>query len=172
MAKDPRENGLTERKTESWAYWGCLAALAVALGAFRYLPTLSRIQSYGLVSPLGSAQSVGDAAGEYRRMRRGAYDASTHVALAFLAEVAVASAIVGRCVWNPLSGYFGYEISLGAVTLAGVVVALLIFWNRWLCIEAFSSRFCSRVSPLSVLYVPIVALVYANVRGIMKLFGR
>ena len=40
------------------------------------------------------------------------------------------------------------------------------------CTEAYASQYCSGVANLSLLYVPLVALVYANVRGVRKLSGR
>ena len=54
--------------------------------------------------------------------------------------------------------------------LAGIAGAYLVFRDRWKVNEALSSRFCSGVANLSMLYVPIVSFVYANVRGVKKLF--
>lgn len=56
--------------------------------------------------------------------------------------------------------------------LAGAGIALLVFWNRWKCIEAFSSQATCGITNISVLYVPIVALMYANWRGVKKVFDR
>ena len=44
--------------------------------------------------------------------------------------------------------------------------------SRWRVNEAFSSRFCAGLMNLSPMYVPLISLVYANVRGIQKLFGK
>jgi hypothetical protein len=64
-------------------------------------------------------------------------------------------------------------LALGGTGLcAGIALAYFVFRDRWKCIEAFSSRFCSGLMNLSLLYVPWVALVYANVRGIQKLSGK
>jgi hypothetical protein len=118
----------------------------------------------------------GDRAGEYVRMERGRFDAWIHVVIAFLME----SALIGL---GPALGLI-YLLSSTAIgptnapvvggvvgALGGGVVAWLVFRDRWRCIEAFSSRFCSGVANLSLLYVPIVALVYANVRALAKRRG-
>jgi hypothetical protein len=47
-----------------------------------------------------------------------------------------------------------------------------VFRNRWRCTEAFASRFCSGLANLSMMYVPMIALVYANARGLAKLRAR
>jgi hypothetical protein len=60
-------------------------------------------------------------------------------------------------------------ISAGVVGLVG---AWGTFRDRWRVNEAFASRFCSGLANLSMLYVPIVAWVYANIRAIKKLRGR
>jgi uncharacterized membrane protein len=53
-----------------------------------------------------------------------------------------------------------------------LILSLVVFWNRWRVTEAFSSRFCSGSAMLSVFYVPIIALIYANYRGIKKFWGK
>jgi hypothetical protein len=118
----------------------------------------------------------GDRAGEYIRMERGRFDAWIHVVIAYLME----SALIG------LAPALGLIYLLSAVSVApstasaigglvgalgGGALAWLVFRDRWRCIEAYSSRFCSGVANLSVLYVPIVALIYANLRGLAKRRG-
>jgi hypothetical protein len=61
---------------------------------------------------------------------------------------------------------------LVAMLATGPVAAYFTFRKRWRVIEAFSSRFCIGLMNLSILYVPVVAFIYANVRGVQKLTGR
>lgn len=127
------------------------------------------------------AQSAyGDRAGEHLRMKRGRFRATVYVFFAFLLEIALVGGIFALS-----AGIVGAVANLdddvtGMITLAaggsgavgGGVLAYFVFRDRWKCIEAFSSRFCSGLMNLSIMYVPIVAFVYANVRGIQKLQGR
>jgi hypothetical protein len=61
---------------------------------------------------------------------------------------------------------------LGVATFVAVATTLWVYADRWSCIEAFSSRSCSGVANLSFFYVPVIAFVYANYRGLKKLRGR
>ena len=110
---------------------------------------------------------VGDSAGEYRSIRRGKFTAWSYVVIAFLLE----SLLVGGVVEETRSA-MGKQTSDLLFIVAGILGALPVFWNRWRCIEAFSSRFCAGVMNLSLFYVPFVAFGYANYRGFMKLRGR
>lgn len=119
----------------------------------------------------------GDSAGEYLRMSRGRYNAWPHVVLAFLYQMVVIGGIVGGLLFAGLTLVAGESdvvamIGLGAALVVGVAGAWLSFRDRWKCIEAFSSRFCIGLLNLSILYVPVVAFVYANVRAVQKLGGR
>lgn len=122
----------------------------------------------------------GDAAGEHMNMKRGRYRATIYVVFAFLMEIGIVTAIFAA-----IGGIIGAAGNLddqvaGLITMAlagtglcgGIALAYFVFRDRWKCIEAFSSRFCSGLMNLSLLYVPWVALVYANVRGIQKLSGK
>ncbi len=126
---------------------------------------------------VGAAPSTfGDAALEHLHMKRGRYNAWAYVVIAFLGETmllgSLPSALLGRA-----AGAFGASrdatemITIGALLL-GLPLAYLVFRDRWRCIEAFSSRFCVGLMNISMLFVPIVALVYANVRGAQKLAHR
>ena len=111
--------------------------------------------------------AFGDAAGEHLMMIHGRYSAWMHVVLAFLLEAALLGA-------GPMLGlfYLVHEPGIAVGYCLGAVLAWLVFRDRWRCIEAFSSRWCSGLANLSVFYVPAVALIYANVRGIQKWSGR
>lgn len=110
---------------------------------------------------------VGDAAGEHLGIWHGKYSAWTHVVLAFILECLVLGALP-MTLLSPLLGTAGTAIGLGI----GALGAILVFHDRWRCIEAFASKFCSGLMNLSMLYVPFVAFAYANVRGIAKITRR
>jgi len=125
-----------------------------------------------LAAASGPAAGIGDSGNEFRRMKRGKYGAGFYVHAAFFVEL----------VWLALMAAFALAASIradatsytvlgSAVGLAGVVT-LWIYADRWSCIEAFSSRFCSGLANFSIFYVPVVAFVYANYRGLKKLQGR
>lgn len=116
----------------------------------------------------GASILPGDAGGEYQTMDRGRYSASVYVGIAFLFECFLLGAIPMIALHAAIPGPGAYVVGLGL----GAILAYLVFRDRWRCIEAYSSRACSGVMNLSLLYVPIVALVYANVRGVAKLRGR
>jgi hypothetical protein len=114
----------------------------------------------------------GDAGFEHTRMKRGKYGGGLYVGLAFLLEIGLTGMLVMSFVKNIMQISTDDNAALFVVALAGTAIALLIFWNRRKCIEAFSSRFCSGAAQLSFMYVPVVALVYANYRGVKKLVDR
>ncbi len=115
----------------------------------------------------------GDRAGEYMQMERGRYDAWIYVVIAFLMQVAAVGGITGGIAsLIPSDRDTSHLVLLIVGGLTGGAAAWFTFRDRWRCIEAFSSQFCSGVANLSLLYVPLVAFVYANVRGLRKLSGR
>ncbi len=124
---------------------------------------------------------IGDREGEHLRMERGRYDAWAYTVIAFVAQIAFLGAtagwLVGKTVaWlvagvadDPQTARTALLVTAGIIGLVGAWGA---FRDRWRVNEAFASRFCSGLANLSMLYVPIVAFVYANVRAIGKLRGR
>ena len=110
----------------------------------------------------------GDRAGEHLAMRRGRYRAWSHVVVAYLLESVLLGIPVVRL------SYALYPFASDDMTpawiglLAGAVLAWFVFRDRWRCIEAYASRFCSGLVRLSALYVPLIALIYANMRGLAK----
>ncbi len=123
---------------------------------------------------------VGDRAGEFLHMNRGRYSAWAYVVIAFIFEVLFLGGTIGLLIGagvgkliqgvsdHPHTMEYGIAITCGIVGIAG---AIFVFRDRWKVNEALSSRFCSGLANLSMLYVPIISFVYANVRGIKKLFG-
>jgi hypothetical protein len=119
----------------------------------------------------------GDAAGEYIGMDRGRYDAWIYVGIAFLGQLGLLGLLPAMlAVYLASAAEAGPDVVTAAGFIAGGAAgaagAFFTFRDRWRCIEAFSSRFCSGVANLSLLYVPIIALIYANIRGVQKLVGR
>jgi hypothetical protein len=132
-------------------------------------------------APAAMAPSAyGDRAGEHLRMKRGRFRATVYVFFAFLMQMAIVAGIFAAsaglvAALANLSDDLTGALALGAAAagaIGGGVLAYFVFRDRWKCIEAFSSRFCSGLMNLSLLYVPVVALVYANVRGVQKLSGK
>lgn len=120
-------------------------------------------------------QAVGDSGGEHLDMPRGHYNAWLHVVLSVLFQLIFWAALVPYWIGlllgpsSLIAAPAGFRFAFAA---ASVALVALIYWDRWRCIEAFSSRFCSGASGISLIYVPAIAFIYANYRGIMKLFRR
>ena len=112
------------------------------------------------------SEPIGDRAGEHLLIDRGKYDAWIYVVLAFAMQALLIAAlpIIVFVQVLPL-GDLGYAIA-ATIGLAG---AWWCFHDRWRCIEAWSSKLCSGLANLTVLYLPFVAFVYANARVIGKL---
>ena len=142
-------------------------------GKVRFEPEVALPRQRRIPEPVEEVPTAGDSAGEHHTMERGRYNAFTYVAVAFAFEAVMFAAVpywVLGALLRPMTS--DWRISGGAALAIGVVLAWRVFSDRWRCIEAFSSRFCSGLANLSILYVPFVAFVYANVRGIMKLQRR
>src|SRR5262245_60266608 len=96
----------------------------------------------------------GDAAGEYQLMQRGRYSAWLYVGIAFVLEVGA----IGGAIFALDAALFTSETARAVGGLVGVAAGLAgawwIFRDRWRCIEAISSGFCSGLANLSIMYVP------------------
>ena len=119
----------------------------------------------------------GDRAGEYMQMERGRYDAWIYVVIAFIMQAGWIGGILGLVINAMFSSsatrtHDDIGVGLGIGFLVGGVAAWFTFRDRWRCIQAFSSRWCSGVANLSLLYVPIVAFIYANSRAVGKIRGK
>jgi hypothetical protein len=170
MADNPRDNALSPERANMLNLVVAVIAFLIAVTAYGMLPRKNRLAAG---SALQAAQAgVGDLGNEYLRMKRGKFHAWVHVHIAFLVQ----TALVAMLVAVGLAAAFhvdetSYTI-LGVATFVAIVVTLWVYVDRWSCIEAFSSRFCSGLANLSILYVPVVAFIYANYRGLKKLRGR
>ena len=118
--------------------------------------------------PRRQTNQVGDAAGEYREMERGKYHAWIHVGVAFVLQVAILSTslVSGLDAVLPRKD-LAFPIGLNL----GFWLSFLIYWNRWRCIEAYASEYCTGIFGVSLLGVPFITLLYANYRGFRKLRG-
>jgi hypothetical protein len=110
-------------------------------------------------------------------MKRGRFSAWPYVVLAFLGQIAMCGLIPALLIGLILNVAGVRDDVMGVLVLligggAGIGGAYLTYRDRWRCNEAFSSRFCSGLMNLSLLYVPAIAFVYGNVRGVQKLFGK
>jgi hypothetical protein len=103
---------------------------------------------------------------------RGKYNAWSHVEIAFFGQVALVATLI---VWL-LSLVPGLRMASDGTLSVAIVCAvwstLWVYADRWRCIEAHSSQFCSGIANLSIFYVPIVALLYANYRAFTRMQGR
>jgi hypothetical protein len=110
-------------------------------------------------------------------MKRGRYSAWVYVGFAFCFQMGLLGVVPGVLagvaadaigIIGSVAGIIGLCVGL----IVGGGGAYLTFRDRWRVNEAFSSRFCAGLMNLSLMYVPIISLIYANVRGIQKLFGK
>ncbi|WP_375768702.1 hypothetical protein NR798_44665 [Archangium gephyra] len=168
-------------------------AHVLALLAGRHLPPWKRVEDVesgrlrldakALPAGVSAAAQLelplyGDAAGEQLYMERGKYAARIYVFFAFLLQAWIASFVCTTLITLPLvtlmpgdpASRFPPLVLLSLI--GGGVLAWNTFRDRWKVIEAFSSRYCSGLANFSMLYVPLVAWGYANVRAVRKLSGR
>ena len=144
-------------------------------------PYAAPIQVSPYAPPREPSAAYGDKAGEHLRMKRSRFSARAYVVVAFVLQV-VFSAVFLALTVDVIARKVAHlrqdaddmfvVVALAMGVGGGGLLAYCIFRDRWKCIEAFSSRFCFGIVNVSMIYVPAVALVYANVRGIQKLWGR
>ncbi len=114
----------------------------------------------------------GDKAGEYRTMKRGSYSAWMHVVFAFIGQAAILAALLLAAAARLAPSSLTTGVGLIVCWAMALGASLWTFWDRWRVNEAFSSRFCSGLANLSLLYVPLMSWGYANYRAVQKLRGR
>jgi hypothetical protein len=120
---------------------------------------------------------VGDAAGEFLRIRRGPHRAWAYVVVAFVFEICFLSFDIHDLLRHTRAAHHP-DMAVLLSTAAGILLSLWTYNDRWRCIEAFSSRFCFGsgyaallTSHLCMIWVPSIAFLYANYRGLRKLLG-
>jgi hypothetical protein len=129
------------------------------------------------VLPPSDEVRIGDAAGEFRRIRRGGHRAWAYVAVAFALEICFVSFDIHDLLQHTRAAH-NPDATVLLSAAAGIALSLWVYNDRWRCIEAFSSRFCFGsgwvallTSHLCMIWVPSIAFVYANYRGLRKLLG-
>lgn len=122
-------------------------------------------------SSYGIEKLIGDSDGEYLYMKRGNYNAWLHVVVSVLYSF-LAIGVVAAVGLEYLLHTGPNSTTRICATVIAASVTLFNYWNRWRCIEAFSSRFCSGFMAFSFLYVPQLAALYGAYRGFIKLSGR
>jgi hypothetical protein len=120
---------------------------------------------------------IGDAAGEYRLIPRGPHRAWTYVVVAFVFEICFLSFEIYDLLKHTKAAH-NPDATVLVSAAAGILLSIWVYNDRWRCIEAFSSRFCFGSGYLSLLtthlcmiWVPTIAFLYANYRGLRKLLG-
>jgi hypothetical protein len=165
-AARPQENGLYPTHWNNTALIVAGIALVMALIAYWQLP-----KDYVFPAPATWHEGIGDSGREHLSIERGKYDASAYVEFAFFGQVILVGILIAR-----LLSLTGLEAANDVVIIIAGIVAvsstLWVYFDRWRCIEAHSSRFCSGIANFSMFYVPIVALIYANYRALARLQGR
>jgi hypothetical protein len=165
MEGDPRDNGLSRnRLNDDRLMWAGLAFLLAIVGYWR-LPTADSTQP-------AHRSRVGDSGGEHLRMERGKYDAWVHIGVAFFGQLGVVGVSLALLLSLLPGASATSDVVLVIATLGAVASTLWVYSDRWLCIEAYSSKYCSGCANLSIAYVPLVALVYANYRAFRRLQGQ
>jgi hypothetical protein len=120
---------------------------------------------------LKKSGAVGDKAGEHLEMEHGKYAAWIHVAIAFLSEVMLFAYLVREVLELVLHFPAGDPVNAFAL-ICGSICAIVVYSNRWLCIENYASQHCTGLLNVSILYVPVITFIYANYRGIRKLLRK
>lgn len=117
-----------------------------------------------------ASRAVGDSAGEHELMERGEGSAWGPVLLAF----ALNTFAVAYLLDLSLQVYAERPWPFGTCVAVGGVASLAIFFNRFRCIEAFTSRDfdSSAVTRVRLVHATLNALLYAWRRGLMKLVAR
>jgi hypothetical protein len=169
MADNPRENALSQNRVKTFNLVSAIVAFVLFLVAYGLLPKKNRFASGTIPS---DAAGIGDPGYEYLRMKRGKYDAWAHVHIAFFVETIMMTSLIALALALAFHAEATSYTILGTATFAAMAATLWIYVDRWSCIEAFSSRFCSGLANFSIFYVPVIAFVYANIRGLKKLRGR
>jgi len=170
MKDNPQENALSQGRIKTFNAVCAGIVFLFALIAYGLIPKKNRFAAG--TAPQAAAGGIGDPGYEYLRMKRGKYNAWVHVHIAFFTQAVLIGFLAGILLGAAFHIDETSYTTLGVATFIAVAATLLIYVDRWSCIEAFSSRFCSGLANLSILYVPVVAAVYANIRGLMKLTGR
>ncbi len=186
MKDNPAENALRRGHVDDRLTVYGVACLVLALVVYiwvqmkRFAAATDRSQvaraaanPYAMGPPAADVSpQYGDAAQENVGIRHGKYSAWVYVHIAFFAQIAVLGLIVAALLSHDGGAAMPLSRACGVATLAAILFTLWVYFDRWRCVEAVASKSCSGVANLSLFYVPIIAAVYANYRGLRKLAGK
>ncbi len=185
MKDNPAENGLEPGHVDAKLRNYGIGFLVLALIAYiwvqmkQFAAATDRSQAaaaaanvYAVGPPATEVRlRYGDAARENAGIKHGKYSAWAHVHIAFFAQIVALGALVAVLL-SRAGGGMPATRAYGIAVVVAILVTLWVYFDRWRCIEAVASKSCSGVANLSLFYVPIVAAVYANYRGLKKLMGK
>lgn len=167
---DPEINALRRHAVDTRVSGLWLTLFIIAVFAYSWLPTSPR--DLPIDDQPKDAGVIGDSAGEFLAMGHGNHSGYLCVELAFFVQIGAVTYILTHIALLLTAG----KANIDVVTLGAVILALtstfFVYWDRWVCIETYCSRYCSGCVNISILYLPFVALIYANYRGLLKLSGR
>jgi len=186
MSNNPVENGLSPKHVDkSLEYFG-IGCLVLALIAYIWVQmkqfaaaadrshvaaALANVYAEGPAATEVRLQ-FGDAAKENAGIKRGKYSAWWHVHVAFFAQIIALGFLFAILLLHVGGAGMTQRRAYGIAIVVAILFTLWVYFDRWRCIEAVASKSCSGSLNLSTLYVPIVAAVYANYRGLRKLMGK
>lgn len=184
LKNNPGENGLTPKHVDKTLERFGIGCLVLALIAYiwvqpkQFAAALDRshvaaaiANVYAVGPPATDVRlQYGDAAKENAGIKRGKYSAWWHVHVAFFAQIVALGFLFGALLSH--MGGMTQSRAYGIAVVLAILLTLWVYFDRWRCIEAMASKSCSGSLNLSTLYVPIVAAVYANYRGLRKLIGK
>jgi hypothetical protein len=166
-AGSPQDNRLFPSRWNNQALIAAGIAIVIAMIAYWRLP-----RNYFIGVPTTSREGVGDSGGEHLTTSRGKYGAWFYVEIAFFGQVVLTGVVVASLLSVVPNLQTTSDVVLGVAATLAVWLTLWVYSDRWHCIEAYSSRFCSGIANFSMFYVPVIALVYANYRAVMRLKGK
>jgi len=152
-----------------------LFGLAIVLGGLAVVAFFPLMFGFGRNTPPPPPPlpgRYGDAVGEYLMMPRGGYDATMYVPIAFFGQIVVMNLLGTTMLQTITGGHINRDLATFCACLVAVVYTIWIYWDRWLCIARYGSRYTSGCVNISIIYLPIVIVSYANYRGLLKLKGR
>lgn len=185
MKDNPAENGLepghVDAKLRNFGFgflalaliayiWGQWKQFAAGMDRSQVAAAAANVYAVGPPATEVRLQ-YGDAARENVGIKHGKYSAWVHVHIAFFAQILVLGVLVALLLTHVDSGMTQIR-AYGIAIVVAILVTLWVYFDRWRCVEAVASKSCSGVANLSLFYVPIVAAVYANYRGLRKLAGK
>ena len=185
MKDNPAENGLSPGHVDKTLEDFGIGCLVLALIAYiwvqprQFAAAMDRSQAaaaaanaYAMAPPsIEPRPRYGDAAGENMGIRHGKYSAWVHLHIAFFAQIAALGFLFAMLLSHVGGASMTQTRAYGIAIVVAILFTLWVYFDRWRCVEAVASKSCSGWSNLSILYVPIVAAVYANYRGLRKLMG-